>query len=175
MGLPLSPMDNYDVIVVGGGIVGAATFYKMQKRFPDKKMLLIDKMDKLADHQTGNNSGVIHSGLYYKPGSLKADNCVRGRRELVKFAEEYKVPHDVCGKVVVAADESEMPRLEKIYGIGKQNEIEGLEKISADQLAEIEPHCKGVGALWVPCTGIIDFRDATEKNGRSSSRDSRSV
>ena len=156
-------MDNYDVIVVGGGIVGAATFYKMQKRFPDKKMLLIDKMDKLADHQTGNNSGVIHSGLYYKQGSLKADNCVRGRRELVKFAEEYKVPHDVCGKVVVAADESEMPRLEKIYGIGKQNEIEGLEKISVDQLAEIEPHCKGVGALWVPCTGIIDFRAATEK------------
>ena len=156
-------MDNYDVIVVGGGIVGAATFYKMQKRFPDKKMLLIDKMDKLADHQTGNNSGVIHSGLYYKPGSLKADNCVRGRRELVKFAEEYKVPHDVCGKVVVAADESEMPRLEKICDIGKQNEIEGLEKISLDQLSEIEPHCKGVGALWVPCTGIIDFRDATEK------------
>ena len=107
-------MDNYDVIVVGGGIVGAATFYKMQKRFPDKKMLLIDKMANLADHQTGNNSGVIHSGLYYKPGSLKADNCVRGRRELVKFAEEYKVLHDVCGKVVVAADESEMPRLEKI-------------------------------------------------------------
>ena len=156
-------MDNYDVIVVGGGIVGAATFYKMQKIFPDKKMLLIDKMDKLADHQTGNNSGVIHSGLYYKPGSLKADNCVRGRRELVKFAEEYNVPHNVCGKVVVAADESEMSRLEKIYRIGKQNEIEGLEKISVDQLAEIEPHCKGVGALWVPCTGIIDFRAATEK------------
>ncbi|MBM55310.1 MAG: L-2-hydroxyglutarate oxidase [Euryarchaeota archaeon] len=156
-------MNNYDVIVVGGGIVGAATFYKMQKRFPDKTMLLIDKMDKLADHQTGNNSGVIHSGLYYKPGSLKADNCVRGRRALVKFAKEYNVPHDVCGKVVVAADESEMPRLDKIHGIGMQNEIEGLEKISVEQLTDIEPHCKGVGALWVPCTGIIDFRAATEK------------
>ena len=162
--LPLWAMNNYDVIVVGGGIVGAATFYKMQKRFPDKTMLLIDKMEKLADHQTGNNSGVIHSGLYYKPGSLKADNCVRGRRELVKFAKEFNVPHDVCGKVVVAADESEMPRLEKIYDIGMQNEIEGFEKISVEQLAEIEPHCKGVGALWVPkVTGIIDFRAATEK------------
>ena len=163
MGLPLWAMNNYDVIVVGGGIVGAATFYKIQKRFPNKVMLLIDKMDKLADHQTGNNSGVIHSGLYYKPGSLKAKNCVKGRRELVKFAEEYNVPHDVCGKVVVAADESELTRLEKIHAVGMQNEIEGLERIGVDKLKEIEPECKGVGALWVPCTGIIDFREATER------------
>ena len=156
-------MNNYDVIVVGGGIVGSATFYKMQKRFPEKTLLLIDKMDKLADHQTGNNSGVIHSGLYYKPGSLKAENCVKGRKELVKFAHEYNVDHDVCGKVVVASNESEIPMLEKIHGIGVENGIEGLEKISVEQLGEIEPHCKGVGALWVPCTGIIDFRAATEK------------
>ena len=156
-------MNNYDIIVIGGGIVGAATFYKMQKRFPNKIMLLIDKMDKLADHQTGNNSGVIHSGLYYKPGSLKAENCVKGRRELVKFAQEYNVAHDVCGKVVVAADESELSRLEKIHGVGMQNDIEGLERIGVDKLKEIEPECKGVGALWVPCTGIIDFREATEK------------
>ncbi len=156
-------MNNYDVIVVGGGIVGAATFYKIQKRFPNKTMLLIDKMDKLADHQTGHNSGVIHSGLYYKPGSLKAENCVKGRRELVKFCQEYKVDHDVCGKVVVASNKSELPRLDKIHGIGLENGIEGLEKISVEQLAEIEPHCKGIGALWVPCTGIIDFRAATEK------------
>ena len=108
MGLPLWAMNNYDVIVVGGGIVGAATFYKIQKRFPNKVMLLIDKMDKLADHQTGNNSGVIHSGLYYKPGSLKAKNCIKGRHELVAFAKKYDIPHDVCGKIVVATHENEL-------------------------------------------------------------------
>ena len=158
-----SPDGKYDVVVVGGGIVGAATFYKLQKRFPEKRMLLIDKMPHLAEHQTGNNSGVIHSGLYYKPGSLKATNCVRGRRELVQFCKEYKVPHDVCGKVVVAADETEIPMLEKIHGLGRQDEIENLERIDADQLQEIEPHCRGVAALWVGCTGIVDFRDATQK------------
>ena len=156
-------MKKFDVIVVGGGIVGAATFYKMQKRFPQKTMLLIEKMDELAGHQTGHNSGVIHSGLYYNPGSLKAKNCVKGRHELVAFAKEYKVPHDICGKVVVATTDSQIPQLEKIQQIGIENKIEGLERIDGDALREIEPECKGVGALWVPCTGIVDFRDATSK------------
>jgi L-2-hydroxyglutarate oxidase len=155
--------DGYDVVIVGGGIVGAATLYQLQQRYPDRTMLLIEKEAGLADHQTGNNSGVIHSGLYYPPGSLKAKNCVEGRRALVRFAQEHNITHDVCGKVVVAVEESELPMLEKIHGIGQQNEIEGLERINADQLREIEPHCKGIDALWVPCTGIIDYRAATKK------------
>lgn len=154
---------SFDIAIVGGGIVGAATLYQLQQRYPDRTILLIEKEKELAGHQTGNNSGVIHSGLYYPPGSLKAKNCVEGRRALVKFAQEHNVPHDVCGKVVVAVDESEMPMLEKIHGIGQQNEIEGLERIGADELKQIEPHCKGIGALWVPCTGIIDYRAATRK------------
>jgi L-2-hydroxyglutarate oxidase len=153
----------YDIVIVGGGIVGAATLYQLQQRYPERTILLIEKEKELADHQTGNNSGVIHSGLYYPPGSLKAKNCVEGRRSLVRFAQENNVSHDVCGKVVVAVEPKELPMLEKIHGIGQENEIEGLERIDGDQLREIEPHCKGVGALWVPCTGIIDYRAATRK------------
>lgn len=153
----------YDVAVIGGGIVGAATFYKLQKRFPDLKVVLIEKEKRFADHQTGNNSGVIHSGLYYTPGSLKAKNCVKGRHELVKFAQEHKVPHDVCGKVVVATKKEELPFLDKIFGNGTQNEIEGIEKITGAQIKDHEPHVEGIAGIWVPCTGIIDFRDATEK------------
>ncbi|HRP89632.1 MAG TPA: L-2-hydroxyglutarate oxidase [Edaphocola sp.] len=153
----------YDIAIIGGGIVGAATFYKLQKRNPNLSILLIEKEKHFADHQTGNNSGVIHSGLYYKPGSLKAVNCVKGRKELVEFAKENKVPHDVCGKVVVAADESELPQLDKIFNIGLQNEIEGIEKITAEQVKEREPFVKCVAGIWVPVTGIIDYREATEK------------
>jgi len=158
-----TPSAAFDIVIVGGGIVGAATLYQLQQRYPNRTILLIEKERELAGHQTGNNSGVIHSGLYYPPGSLKAKNCVEGRRALVRFAEEHKVPHDVCGKVVVAVEPSELPMLEKIHGIGQKNEIEGLERINGDQLRDIEPHCKGVGALWVPCTGIIDYRAATRK------------
>ncbi len=154
---------TFDIAIVGGGIVGAATFYKLQKRNPEKKIILIEKMDKLADHQTGHNSGVIHSGLYYKPGSLKAKNCIQGRHELVAFAKEYGVDHDVCGKVVVATDQKELPYLDKIFDTGLENKIEGIEKISAEQVKEHEPYVESIGGIWVPCTGIIDFRGATAK------------
>ena len=155
--------NTFDLIVVGGGIVGAAAFYKLQRRHPNACIALLEKEDILSDHQTGHNSGVIHSGLYYPPGSLKATNCVKGRHELVAFAKEYGVDHDVCGKVVAAATEDELPMLEKIHGLGLQNEIEGLERIDGDRVKEIEPHCSAVAGLWVPCTGIIDFRCATTK------------
>lgn len=153
----------YDVAIIGGGIVGAATFYKLQKKNPNLKIVLIEKMDKLADHQTGHNSGVIHSGLYYKPGSLKAKNCIQGRHELVAFAKEYGVAHDVCGKVVVATDPAELPHMDKIFQTGLENKIEGIEKINADQVKDIEPYVESIGGIWVPVTGIIDFRGATEK------------
>lgn len=154
---------TYDIAIIGGGIVGAATFYKVQKQNPNLKIVLIEKEAMLADHQTGHNSGVIHSGLYYKPGSLKAKNCIQGRHELVAFAKEHGIDHDVCGKIVVAVDESELPNLEKIYNIGLENKIEGLKKLTGEELKDYEPHCVGIAGLHVPCTGIIDFRGATEK------------
>ena len=159
-------MENkkiYDITIVGGGIVGTATAYKIQVKYPDLKILLIEKEPHLADHQTGNNSGVIHSGLYYKPGSYKAKNCVDGRKQLVKFAQEHHIKHDVCGKVVAAVDESEIPFMDKIFQNGLANDTEGIEKITSDQLRDIEPYVKSIGGIWVPCTGIIDYRATTEK------------
>ncbi len=154
---------TYDIAIIGGGIVGAATLYKLQTRYPDLKIALIEKEELLADHQTGHNSGVIHSGLYYTPGSLKAKNCIEGRHELVAFAKKYGIDHDVCGKVVVATDPSELPRMEKIFQTGLENKIEGIKMITAEEVKEHEPFCESIGGIWVPCTGIIDFRGATKK------------
>lgn len=154
---------KFDIAVIGGGIVGAATFYKLQLKYPNKKIALFEKEALVADHQTGHNSGVIHSGLYYKPGSLKARNCIQGRHELVAFAKEYGIAHDVCGKVVVATDASEIPNMERIFKTGLENKIEGIEMINADQVRDIEPHVRSIGGIWVPVTGIIDFRGATAK------------
>ena len=154
---------KFDIAIIGGGIVGAATFYKVQKQNPTLLIALFEKEEILADHQTGHNSGVLHSGLYYKPGSLKAKNCIEGRKELVEFAKEHGIPHDVCGKVVVATHESELANMERVYQTGLENKIEGLKKISAAEVKEIEPHVESIGGLWVPCTGIIDFRAATQK------------
>ena len=154
---------TFDIAIIGGGIVGAATMYKLQNENPDLKLILLEKEDLLADHQTGHNSGVIHSGLYYKPGSLKAKNCIQGRHELVAFAKEHGIDHDICGKIVVATDESELENLEKVYQTGLKNEIEGIRKITSEEIKEIEPFCEGIAGIHVPCTGIIDFRGATAK------------
>lgn len=155
--------NNFHIIVVGGGIVGLASAYKMQLKYPHLRIAVLEKEAGLADHQTGNNSGVIHSGIYYKPGSYKAKNCVDGRRELVKFAQEHNVKHDVCGKIIVAVEEWELPLLDKIYQRGLENDIEGIKMIDADEIKAIEPFCEGIKGILVPCTGIIDFRGATEK------------
>jgi len=161
----LSTLD-FDIIVVGGGIVGAATAYKLQLRYPNKSIALIEKEKNLADHQTGNNSGVIHSGIYYKPGSYKAKNCVEGRRELVAFAKEHKIKHDICGKLIVAVDEDENKRLDGIFERGLKNDIEDMEMIGPDKIREIEPFITtGIRAIRVGCTGIIDFRGVTDTLG----------
>lgn len=153
---------KFDVAIIGGGIVGAATFYRLQQRHPNLSIILMEKESSLAAHQTGHNSGVLHSGLYYKPGSLKAKNCVQGRKDLVEFAKENNIPHEVCGKIVVATDSSELSRLDKIYATGLENGLTNIEKINAEQIKEHEPFCSGIAGLWVPDTGIIDFVKATE-------------
>lgn len=154
---------DYDIIVVGGGIVGLASAYKLNLRFPGKKILVLEKEKEVAAHQTGHNSGVIHSGIYYKPGSYKAKNCVDGRRELVQFATDHKIPHDICGKIIVATKQSELDHMHKVFRNGQANGVEGIELINADKIKEIEPHCVGIEGIWVPCTGIIDFAAVARK------------
>ena len=158
------PTDfTYDIAVIGGGIVGLASAYKLQQSYPHLSIIIFEKEEQLAVHQTGRNSGVIHSGLYYRPGSYRAKNCVSGREQLVAFAKEHNIEHDVCGKVVVAVTEEELPRLDEIKETGLANGLEGIERIDAKRLREIEPFVEGIAALWVPQAGIIDFVGVTNK------------
>ncbi len=156
-------MERADIVVIGGGIIGCATAYKLSHYFPDKKIILLEKEKQISLHQTGRNSGVIHSGIYYKPGSYKAKNCVAGRRELVAFAKENRIPHDVCGKIIVATHQSELQHLNRVYNNGVANGVEGIEIIDGKKIKEIEPYCEGIQAIWVSCTGIIDFPAAARK------------
>jgi len=157
-------MDTiYDIAIVGGGIIGVSTAYNLQISCPDLKILLLEKESDLGKHQTGHNSGVIHSGLYYKPGSRKADYCVRGRNRLLEFSREHKIDHDICGKVVIATDKSELPFLKSILKNGTANNLQGIEEISAEQVKEIEPFVECVAGIHVPSTGIIDFVAVTKK------------
>ncbi len=153
----------FDITVVGGGIVGLATAYKIQKGRPELKILLLEKEVGLAQHQTGHNSGVIHSGIYYKPGSYKAKNCVYGRKQMVAFAKEHSIDHDVCGKVIVAVEESEIPFMNKIFEHGKANGVEDIRLIDADEIKEIEPSVTGIAGIWVGCAGIIDYVAVAKK------------
>jgi len=154
---------EFDIAIVGGGIVGLATAYKIQKKFPDLNIVVFEKEKQLAFHQTGRNSGVIHSGLYYKPGSFKAKNCVKGRKQLVEFAEENNVAYDVCGKIVVAINQEEFKRLEQLKLNGEQNGLTGLKLLNPNEFKKIEPNIDGLKALWVPESGIIDYKGVTEK------------
>lgn len=155
----------FDIIVIGGGCVGIASAYKINLHYPHLKILVLEKEEKLAVHQTGRNSGVIHSGLYYKPGSYKAKNCVDGRRELVQFCKDHNVAHDICGKIIVATDAAELPHMNRVFNNGLQNGVEGIQKINAQQIKDIEPFCTGIEGLWVPCTGIIDYVGLTNTLG----------
>jgi L-2-hydroxyglutarate oxidase len=154
-----------DVIIVGGGIVGLATALKLLQKNPALKVLVIEKEDTLARHQTGNNSGVIHSGLYYKPGSLKAGNCIRGYELLIDFCNENAIPYELCGKIVVATDETELPLLQNLYQRGEQNGLKNLKMLSSEALAEYEPHVRGLAGFFVPQTGIVDYKVVAEKYG----------
>jgi (S)-2-hydroxyglutarate dehydrogenase len=155
--------DTYDIIIVGGGIVGLATTYKLNQRHPALKVLVLEKENEVAAHQTSHNSGVIHSGIYYKPGSYKARNCVEGRRELVQFAVKHGIKHEICGKIIVATDESELAHMNRVYNNGVANGVEDIELIGADKIREIEPFCQGIAGIRVGCTGIIDYGDVARK------------
>ena len=156
---------KYDIIIIGGGIVGLATALRLKEGKPQLKIALLEKEQVLAKHQTGNNSGVIHSGIYYKPGSLKATNCINGYNQLIEFCDKNNVKYDLCGKIVVATTKEELPALETIYARGLENGLKGLRKINKQEIQEIEPHCSGIEGIVVPQTGIIDYTEVSLKYG----------
>ncbi len=156
--------DIFDIAVIGGGIVGMATALALSKTCKCK-IIVLETEKSLAEHQTGHNSGVIHSGLYYKPGSLKALNCNRGREMLYTFLEKENIPHERCGKLVVASNEDEIPNLMKLLERGKENGLKGLELLNEDEIKKYEPHVAGVKGIFVPQTGIVDYKVVTEKFG----------
>ncbi len=155
--------NKFDLIVVGGGLVGLSSAYKIQMSNPKMRILIIEKEKDLAFHQSGRNSGVLHSGLYYKPGSYRAKNCVEGRLEMVEFARKHGVNHDVCGKLVVATNPSEVALLPNLVKRGTQNGLKNLRILNSEEIKKIEPFVKGKAAIWVPQTGIIDFRSVAQK------------
>ena len=154
---------SYDVVVVGAGIVGLATALKLKEKNPALSVVILDKEATIAAHQTGNNSGVIHSGLYYKPGSKKAVNCINGYRMLIDFCDRHKVEYDLCGKVVVAIDENELPELEKLYKRGLEHGLSNLKMLDAKGIKEYEPYINGIKGFHVPQTGIVNYAVVADK------------
>ncbi len=158
-------MNRYDAVIVGGGIVGLATALQLQQSRPSSKLLLIEKENMLARHQTGNNSGVIHSGIYYKPGSLKASNCLNGYRLLIDFCNQQGIPYDLCGKIIVATDAQELPLLNTLYDRGIENGLTGMKRLKKEALKDHEPHVAGIEGIFVPQTGIVDYTLVANKYG----------
>jgi L-2-hydroxyglutarate oxidase len=157
-------MIKTDFCVIGGGIVGLATAYRLYQKHPEKKIVVVEKEKGLAEHQTGRNSGVLHSGIYYKPGSLKAKNCRQGKLAMEKFCNEHGIDYELCGKVIVATSKDEFERLDAIYDRGKANGV-NCELISKERLQEIEPYANGVAAVHVPECGIVNYRQVCNKLG----------
>lgn len=155
---PSAARANHDVVVVGGGILGLAVARELLTRHPGIRLSLLEKEDQLARHQTGHNSGVIHSGIYYVPGSLKARLCVEGNQLLYEYCDRKQIPYERCGKLIVATEESEVPRLEELYRRGRENGVARLRKVDRAGLIEVEPHVRGVQGLHAPDTGIVDFK-----------------
>ncbi len=155
------PENQYDIIVVGAGIIGLSTTLTLLERHPGLKIALLEKGDDIAQQQTGHNSGVIHSGIYYKPGSFKAQFCVEGRASMVKFCQENEIPYREIGKVIVASDDVQVERLKILEERGKANDVEGLRLVDQDELSELEPHVKGIAALFAPKTGIVNYQDVS--------------
>jgi len=155
--------SQLDVVIVGGGIVGLATANSLLSSNPNLKLIVLEKESSLGAHQTGHNSGVIHSGLYYKPGSLKAKNCIEGYTKLLQFCREHDIAHEICGKVVVALSEQERSQLEMLRQRGEQNGLTGIRRLSKTEIVEIEPHCSGIDGLFVPQTGIVDYGAMTKR------------
>ncbi|MBK7937544.1 MAG: L-2-hydroxyglutarate oxidase [Lewinellaceae bacterium] len=156
-------MDRYDIIIAGGGIVGLATGLQLQRAAPKLRIAILEKENQVAIHQSSRNSGVIHSGIYYKPGSLRATNCLRGYRLLIDFCRDQGIPFDICGKIIVATLESERGQLDKIYRRGLENGLAGIRKISPEEVAGIEPHVRCIEAVLVPQAGIIDYGTVARK------------
>lgn len=154
---------RHDIIIIGGGIVGLASALRIKEQRPSTSILVLEKENEVAMHQTGNNSGVIHSGLYYKPGSLKATNCINGYQKLIDFCNEENIPYEITGKVVVATKEEQKPLLENLYIRGQQNGLEGLRKISSAEVREYEPYVTSVEGMWVPQTGIVDYKVVSQR------------
>jgi L-2-hydroxyglutarate oxidase len=156
---------KYDIVIIGGGIVGLASAYNLLKEQPGLKIALLEKEKELAAHQTGHNSGVIHSGIYYKPGSLKATNCINGYNMLLDFCKENNIPFDLCGKLIVATEEWELPLLDNIYNRGLENGLNEIKYVEKGDIASYEPHMRGIRAVHVPYTGIIDYTEVCLKLG----------